>query len=163
MSAEEDVLKIIEDQLGGVVFIAVYLFEDDAPFLVDLMLREGAVEDDVGEQFECACKVLLQEGRVHHRLLLVGEGVKVAPDILHAVEYVPGAASRGTLEQHVLHEVGQPGLVGLLVTRACINGITAIDHRRGRWGMDDAQTVGKCRRIIGTLHILNLQLLYLCC
>ena len=44
MSAEEDVLKIIEDQLGGVVFIAVYLFEDDAPFLVDLMLREGAVD-----------------------------------------------------------------------------------------------------------------------
>ena len=146
--AEERVLEIVENQFGRVVLVAVYLLEDDAALLVNLLLREGAVEDDVGEQLQGTREILLQEGRVHHRLLLVGEGIEVAPHILHAVQYVPRAALRGTLEQHVLHEMGQARLVGLLVASAGIDGIAAVDHRCGRRGVDDAQAVCQCMGVV---------------
>ena len=106
------------------------------------MLWEGAVKYDIGEQLQGTGKVLLQEGRIHDCLLLVGEGVKVASHILHTVEDVPGTAFLGTLEEHVLHEMRPASLLGALVARAGINGISTIGHSRGRRGVYDTQSVG---------------------
>ena len=151
MASEEEFLEVIENELGGIVLVAVYLLEDDTALLVHLVLGVGAVEDNVSEQFEGARKILLQEGRVDDRLLLVGIGIEVATDILHAVEYVPSATLCGALEEHVLDEVGQTSLVGLLVARAAIDGIATIDHRSGRRVVYDAQTIGEGGSVTG-LH-----------
>ena len=141
MIREERAFEIIKDEFGRVVFIALYLFEDDTTLLIGLVLRKGAVEDDVGEQFKSPGKVLLQKSRVHHRLFLVGESIEVATYILHAVEDVPCATLRGSFEEHVLHEVGKTRFIGLLIACAGINGIAAVGNSCGRGGVDDAQAV----------------------
>ena len=148
MIFEKHVLEVVEDEFGRAILVAVYLFEDDPTLLVHLVLRVGAAEDDVGEQLQCSCKVLLEECRVDDRLLLIGEGIEVAPYILHAVEDVPCPSPCGALEEHVLHKVCQPILLGAFVACASIDGISAVDYRCGRGVVYDAQPIGEgCRGV----------------
>jgi hypothetical protein len=82
---KEYLLKVVEDEFYRIIFVAVYLLEDDSTFLIYLVLRISAVENDIGEQFQSTCEVLLQEGRVYDGLLLVGVGIEFTPHILHTV------------------------------------------------------------------------------
>ena len=151
MVGKEGALEVIEDELGGVVAVAVNLLEYDAALLVNLVLGKGAVEDDVGEQLEGTRKVLLQECRVHHRLLLIGIGIEVATHILHAVQDVPGTALCRTLEEHMLHEMSETCLVGLLLARTCIDGVATVGYLGGRRCVYDAQTIGQRGGVIGLM------------
>ena len=148
----EDVLKVVKYEFGRVILIALYFLQYHATLLVNLMLWECAAKHDIGEQFKGTHEVFLQECRIHHRLLLVSKGIEVAPHILHSVEDMPRPALPGTLEEHVLHEVGKALLVRPFITCAYIKGVATIDHRRRRLRMYDAQPIGQDGSIIGCLH-----------
>ena len=130
MIGKEGALKVIKDELGRVVAIAVYFLEYDTALLVNLMLREGAVKNDVGKELQGSCKIFLQEGRVDHRLLFIGKGIEVSSHVLHTIKDVPSTTFGGTLEEHVLYKMGKSCLMRSLVTCTHIDGIPAIDHRR---------------------------------
>ena len=138
---EEDILEFIIYQFGWRIIIALNLIADHLHLLVYLRLRINRVEDDVGKQVHCSCDVLLQDGRVINRALLVGVGIQVAAHALQAVENVPRLASLGALEGDVLAEMRQPLLARLLVAGAGVYLVAAIHHLAIRWQMDDAESV----------------------
>ena len=127
---EKQVLKLVEDQLRGAVLIRVDLVEDHLHLLLDLAGRETGVERQVGHQLERPPEMLLHEDRVDEGLLLRRIGVQLAADVLHAVQDVPRAPLVRPLEKHMLHEMGQPHLVGALVAGAGVHREAAIGHRR---------------------------------
>ena len=75
-----------------------------------------------------AYDVLLQDGGVIHRALLVGVGIQVAAHALQAVENVPGFSALGALEGDVLAEMRQAFFARLLVAGAGIYLVAAIHH-----------------------------------
>ncbi len=143
MTLEEQVLKVVEDEFRGAVFIALYLVENDLHLLPYLLLREGAVKHDVGEQLCRTGKVLGHEGRVDDGFFLVGERVQVAPDALHAVQDVPHTSLLRALEDEVFDKVRHALLALFFVARTGIDGEPGVCHRRGRRRLDDAQSVGQ--------------------
>ena len=138
---EEDILKLIIYQFGRRIIIALYLIADYLHLLVYLRLRINRVEDDVGKQIHGPCDVILQDGGVIHRSLLVGVGIQVAAHALQTVENVPGFSAFGALEGDVLAEVSQTLLARLLVAGAGIYLVAAIHHLAVRWQVDDAESV----------------------
>ena len=141
MAVEEDVFKLVEDELGGRVVVAIYLVADHLHLLVDLRLRIGGMEHNVGEQCHGAREVLLEDGGVVARVLLVGICVKTSAHLLQAVEDAPGAAPLRSLEGNVLAEVGQSLFARQLVAGASVYLIAAIHHLAIRWQVDDAESV----------------------
>ena len=138
---EEDILKLIIYQFGRRIVIALYLIADYLHLLIYLRLRINRVEDDVGKQVHGPCDVLLQDGGVIHRSLLVGVGIQVAAHTLQTVEYVPGFSAFGALESDVLAEMRQALLARLLVAGAGVYLVAAIHHLAIRWQVDDAESV----------------------
>ena len=138
---EEDILKLIINQFGRRIIIALYLIADYLHLLIYFRLRINRVEDDVGKQVHGPCDVLLQDGGVIHRALLVGVGIQVAAHTLQTVENVPCLAAFGALEGDVLAEVSQAFLARLLVAGAGIYLVAAIHHLAIRWQVDDAESV----------------------
>ena len=125
---EEDILELIVNQFGRRIVIALYLIADNLHLLIYLRLWINRVEDDVGKQVHGPCDVLLQDGGVIHRALLVGVGIQVAAHTLQTVEYVPGFSAFGALEGDVLAEVSQALLARLLVAGTGVYLIAAIHH-----------------------------------
>ena len=148
VAAEEQALKLVVDKLRGRVVVALNLVAYHLDLLVELLLGVAAVEHDVGEQVYGAGHVVAQRGRIIHGVFLCREGVEVAPHALQAVEYVPGAAARGALEGGVLAEVGHALLARQLVARAGSYGIAAVNDRRGRRKVDDAQPRGQRKCVV---------------
>ena len=143
MPSEYQVLEIIEDELGRIVFVGLYLVDNHLCLLLYLALRKGGVEYNIRQKFEGTAEMLGQESRVNHRFFLVGVGVEVTAHILHAVQDVPCLALGGTFEYEVLHKMRHTLLVFKLVARTRIYGKTTISHFGGRGFMNDAQAVGQ--------------------
>ena len=125
---EEDILELIIYQFGRRIIIALYLIADHLHLLIYFRLRINRVEDDVGKQVHGPCDVLLQDGGVIHRALLVGVGIQVAAHTLQTVENVPGFSAFGALEGDVLAEVSQALLARFLVAGTGIYLIAAVHH-----------------------------------
>lgn len=106
------------------------------------------MEHNVGEQSHGAREVLLEDGGVVARVLLVGICVKTSAHLLQAVEDAPGAATLRSLEGNVLAEVGQALVAAILVARSGAHLIATVDHWRGRWQMYDAKAIAECASII---------------
>ena len=138
---EEDILELIVNQFGRRIVIALNLIADYLHLLIYLRLRINRMEDDVGKQVHGSCDVLLQDGGVIHRALLVGVGIQVASHTLQTVEYVPGLSALGALEGDVLAEVSQALLTRFLVAGAGVYLIAAIHHLAIRWQVDDAESI----------------------
>ena len=138
---EEDILELIVNQFGRRIVVALYLIADYLHLLVYFRLRINRVEDNVGKQVHSPCDVLLQDGGVIHRALLVGVGIQVTAHTLQTVEYVPRLAAFGALEGDVLAEVSQPLLARFLVAGTGVYLIAAVHHLAIRWQMDDAESV----------------------
>jgi len=148
VAAEDDVLKLVVNQLRGRVVVALYFVADDLNLLVYFRLRVRAVQHDVGQQVNGARQVLPEQRRVEHGVLLVGEGVQVAAHSLEAVEYLQRVAARRALERDMLAEVGQPLLARQLVARAGAQGEAAIHHGRRRGEVDYAQPVAQSMCVV---------------
>ncbi len=106
------------DEVVGVVFVHLDLFEDDALLAGDVLGREGGVEDEVGEEIEGGGDVLVEDLDVEADHLFAGEGVEVAADGVDLAGELLGGAGGGALEDHVLDEVGDPVEGGGLVAGA---------------------------------------------
>ena len=143
VTAENQVLEIVEYQFGRCVLVALYLVNDYLGLLLQLVGWKGGVEDNIGQQLESTTEMLGQKGRVDNRLLLVGVGVQVAPYRLHAVQDVPCFPLVCSLKDEMLHKVCHTWFVGQFVARTCVDGKAAIGHLRARGLMDDAQPVGQ--------------------
>ena len=94
------------DEVVGVVFVHLDLFEDDALFLGDVFGGEGGVEDEVGEEVEGGGDVFVEDLDVEADGFFAGEGVEVAADGVDFAGELLGGAGGGALEDHVLDEVG---------------------------------------------------------
>ena len=105
MALEEDILEFIVYQFGRGVVVTLYFIADYLHLLVYLLLWISGVEDNVGEEVYGSGDVLLQDGGIVYRTLLVGISIEVAAHALQAVEDMPSLASLGTLKGNVLAEV----------------------------------------------------------
>ena len=139
MTGEEQCLEVIVDEFCGGVVVALYLVDDNFALLLEFLLGEGAMEDDVDEQGQCAAQVLAEEGGVVDGLFLARVGVEVSADALHAVENLHGGESWRALEGHVFHEVCHAALAVEFVACACGHGDTCVDHVGGGWCEDNAE------------------------
>ena len=146
--AKKQVLKLIVNQFGRTVVVGGYLVAHHLNLLVELLLRIGGMENDVGEQIYRHGEMVFQYGGIIHGVLLGGEGVEVAAVTLKTVEHLQGTAAHGALERDMLAEMGQSFLARHLVTGAGANAIATIYHRRRRGVMDEAQTAGQCMCVI---------------
>ena len=138
MVREDKLFKVVENQFGRSVLIALDFIDDNFHFLVYFRLRVGAVEDNVSKQFHRPWEMFHQESAVHHRFLLVGVSVQVAPYMFHTVQDVPGMPFLRSLEDEMFHKVCHPLFVFGFITGTGINGISAISHGRLVLGMNDS-------------------------
>lgn len=76
----EEVFEFVEDEFGGCVVVALYFVEDDVAFAFDFVLGECRVEDDVGEEVECAVGVSCGYGGVDVGFFFGGVGVELSAD-----------------------------------------------------------------------------------
>ena len=148
MALEEDILELIVYQFGRRVVITLYLIAYYLHLLVYLLLWISGVEDNVGEEIHGSGYVLLQDGGIVYRALLVGVGIEVAAHALQAVEDMPSLASLGTLEGNVLAEVGQSLFARQLVAGASVYLIAALHHLAIRRQVDDAESIIECISIV---------------
>ena len=88
MSAKKYVLKLIVNQFGRTVVVGGYLVAHHLNLLVELLLRIGGMENDVGEQIYRHGEMVFQYGGIIHGVLLGGEGVEVAAVTLKTVEHL---------------------------------------------------------------------------
>ncbi len=126
----EEAFEVIVDEFGRRVVVALDLVDDHFALLLEFGLREGAVEDDVGEEREGTTEMLPWEGGIIDHFLLACVSVEVAAYALHAVEDLEGGEMRGALKRHVLYEMSHSALVRLLVARASGHGDASIDDVR---------------------------------
>ena len=115
MVLEEDVVKLIIDQFGGGVIVALNLVCDHFHLFVNLSLGVGAVEHDVAEQVDGAGQVVFQHRSIIDGVFLVGEGIEVTAHTFQTVDDVPGAPARGPFESDMLAEMCQTFLVGRFI------------------------------------------------
>ncbi len=100
------------DQVIRAVGLHFDLFENDALFLLDVLLGEPRIEHQVGQDVEGLGEVLVQDLGVEADQFLAGKGVEVAADGVHRARDVFGGAMGGALEEHVLDEVRDAVLLG---------------------------------------------------
>jgi len=132
------------DEVVGVVFVDLDLFEDDALFLGDVVGREGGVQDEVGEEVERGGDVFVEDLDVETDGLFAGEGVEIATDGVDFAGEVLGGAGGGALEDHVLDEVRDAVGGGGLVAGAAVDPDThgdgaEVGHALG----EDQEAVGE--------------------
>ena len=116
--------------------------------LVNLRLRISAVENNIRQQVDSLRQMLLQDGRIIDRVLLLRKSIQVAAHALQCVEYLHRAPARRSLEGDVLHEMRQSLLPRFLIPCSRSYLITTINHRRGRRQMNHPQSVGQSISII---------------
>ena len=150
VGAEEHLLEVVVDELGGGVVVAVYLVNDDFYLFVYLVLRIDAMEDYVAEQIDGTGEVVALHGGVEDCYLFICESIEITANTFEVVAYMPGSATLCTLECHVLAEMRHAGVAVVFITGAGGYDITTIDDIGGRRLMDKAQSVGQCMLMKGT-------------
>ena len=115
---------------------------------VELLLREGGIEDDVGEQVQRGVEVLLQGGHPDRRRVQVRACGQGGAETLERLGDRRRRPRRGALVKHV-H--GHPGGAG---QRELIGGVAGVEHEvevdhgyRVPPGEDDVEAVRETRRL----------------
>ena len=107
--AEDGLAEHVEDRVLRVVLVHRDLLEHDLALGVDVAERRPP--DHVGHHVERARQVRVEHPRVDGGRLLVGAGVELgAPAVEQPVD-LDRRVAVGALEQQVLEEVRQPGLL----------------------------------------------------
>jgi len=105
--------ELVDEDIG-VIFVDFDLFENDAPFALDVGRGEDGVQDEVAENVEGDGDVVGEGLDVEADGLFAGEGVEIAADGVHLAGNELCGAGAGSLEEHVLDEVGDAvGFCGL--------------------------------------------------
>jgi hypothetical protein len=106
------------DQIVGRVLDHLDLFEDHLLFALDVFFREQRVADQVREDLDRERQVLVEHLGVVAGVFLRRERVDLAADRIDLLRDLLGVARRRALEEHVLDEVRDAGVIGRLVARA---------------------------------------------
>ena len=118
MIAPEILGEDFVDQIVGRVLDHLDLFEDHLLLALDVVLREQRIADQIGEDVDGQRQVLVQHLQVIAGVFLRRERVDLAADGVHLLRYFFCTPARSALEEHVLDEVRDAGLLGGLVARA---------------------------------------------
>ena len=97
------------DQVFGIIHFHLQLFEDDALFLLDVVLLEQRIAHQIGHDVEGLGQMLIQHLHVVADQFLGSERVQPAADRIHRARDLFGGAVLGALEHHVLDEMGDAG------------------------------------------------------
>ncbi len=135
--AEEDVLKLVEYEFGGIVAIGIDFVDDDGFFLGKFFLGETAVLHDVEEEIGSTIEMCLGEDAIDEGGLLLCEGIELGSYLLHPSDDLQTAAQPGALEEHVLGEMSQSVVVRTLVARAYAYGKTRVGDFSGMESVHD--------------------------
>ena len=142
------------DPATGVVVVPLELLLDDRAFAVDLLLGEGGVEEHVGGYVDCSLEAVEGDDVPVAGVFLVRVGIEGAAGALDLLgDHVGAGAAFGSLEDHVLEEVGDA--VQALGLGAGANPNKEIDGGGlggGDGGGDDTQSVGERGCLPGNGH-----------
>ena len=141
MALEENILEFVIDKFCWRIVITLDFIADDLHFLVNLLLRILAVEDDIRQYVDGLGEVLLRDGCIEGGVFLVGEGIEFTTQALQGIDNLKGIALLRSLEGHVLAEMGDTLLTNSFITGSCRYLIATVYHPRSRWQMDDSQAV----------------------
>src|SRR5689334_8376128 len=129
-------LQIFEHQIVGSVLDRADLLDDDVLLARHLVGIECGFGEDVGQHIERERHVRLHGAGVIGGHLDAGRSVELAADRLDLLGDLPGRAPLGALECHVLEEMRNAVLLGLLVATA------AADPHAERRGFEMRHRVG---------------------
>ena len=118
--AEQQFLVDRRDIVARRVDVHVHLFDDHALLALELLRIELRVAQHVDEHVERHVALLARAADVVARVLLGGERVELAADLVDLHRQV--ARSRTplrSLEEHVLREMRDAAVAGILVAGAC--------------------------------------------
>ena len=144
MIFQEILGKDFVDEIVGIIFVHLDLFEDHAAFAGNVGGIKIRVQNQVAENVERGGNVLVEHFDVEADAFLGGEGVHVAADGVDLAGDFFGGAVLGPLENHVLDEMGDAVPFGVFVARTGLQP----DSDGGRADMlhllgDDGQPVGQ--------------------
>jgi len=94
------------DEVVGIILIHFYFFEDDAALARDIAAIEDGMKDEIAEDIHGERKVLIEDFDIEADTFLRRESIHIAADRIDLAGDGLGGAGLGTLEHHVLDEVG---------------------------------------------------------
>ena len=148
MTAEEQILKLIINQFGRRIIIALYLVANHFHFTFDFRLWILTMKYHIGQDINSHTQMLFLDGSIIDRTLLVGKGVQFTTDALQGIDNLQGITTLRALKGHVLTKMRQALFTGPLIACSCCNLETTIDHRRSRRQVNHAQAGGQCLGIV---------------
>ena len=132
----------IKAELGRAALQSITLpAETRTDLVLPTVLGICAVEGDVEQEVEGSAEVLAQGGAIVDGVFLARIGIQVAANRLHAVYDVPRTAARGSLERHMLDEMGHSRLIVELMTSAGIHRYATINDLTRPSVGHDAQSI----------------------
>ena len=149
---EEHVLEGVVYQVGGRILVGVDFVVDNLLLALQLAVGEGRAEGHVGEQLGRLGEVAAQGRGVDGGILLGGEGVELAAQILQPAVDLPGTPPLRPLEEGVLGKVGQSVFVGTFVAAPRIDHQRAVGHVALHLAVDSPNAVGETVGMKFTLH-----------
>ena len=108
VAGEQRGLPLLGHQVRRLVGVHQYLVEDHAALGVDIGGAQGGVPHDLAQDVEPEREVLGEQADVEGRVLLGGECVAVATDLVQRLGDGGGRHRRRPLEQEMLEEVRAP-------------------------------------------------------
>jgi hypothetical protein len=138
-------LHEVEHHVIGRIHRCRDLLQDHVALAGKLGAVEARRKDDVAQDVERKRQILAQHTGVIGGGIDAGRGVELAADRLDLLGDVPRAPSRRPLEGHMLKEVGDAMLAGLLAPAA------GTDPEPKRYGLDLSHGVTDHRQAIGKL------------
>src|SRR5712664_1117413 len=126
-------------------------------FFGELRRIEGGVADGVAKDIQAHLGELARQHDVVHGLVKRGPGVDLPAALLDLPRNFSRSASKGSLEQHVLVQVRQTGLVRPLIRASCIHpDLESSDLRRMLLLKDHPETVVELKALSHRLGKLTL-------
>ena len=140
---ERHLLQVLEDQVVGRVLGRADLLHDDVLLARELFRLEGRIGEDVGQHVERERHVGAQHARIVGGAFDAGRGVEVAADRLDLLGDLPRGAPRRALERHVLEQMRDAVLVGVLVAAAGADPHAERGALQMRHGVGDDHQAGR--------------------
>ena len=137
-------LVLVVNKLCRQVVVGVYLLYHHFALAFYLPFGEGAMEKDIGKEFETALEVLVERGGIDAGLLLGGEGVELASHTVDTVEDMVGATVFGAFEERVLDKMGHTLIGSALVARPDANKHSGIGNPAVAAAQDYLHPVAEC-------------------
>ena len=143
-------------QIFRIILLGLDLLQHDALFLENVLGVKQRVQDQVAEHIERLGEVLIQHHGAEADTLLGGEGVQVPPmeSMEHAI--CSARAVAGSLEQHVLDEVGDAASRRISCREPVLSQMPSETERT--CGMDSVSRVDSVRQ----LSLANVAIILVC-